>query len=162
MEELTSIYDLQPHPEGGFYKRSYCSTGVILDSNQNDKFKGQRYFSTAIYYLLPHGARSKLHRIASDEMWHFYMGGPMTIIEISPLGTVKHTILGSNIKQGHKLQHVVPAGTWFGSLPNEGTAYSFVGCTVSPGFDFADFEMGDKQVLLAQFPHCKEIMESLL
>jgi predicted cupin superfamily sugar epimerase len=161
-EDLIQLYDMRPHPEGGFYTETYKAIGKITASTEQHKYKGERCFSTGIYYLLPAGSRSKLHRIASDEMWHFYLGGSMTIVELTPAGEVKETILGPNVHAGQKVQYVVPAGNWFGGFPNEGTGYSFVGCTVSPGFDFEDFEFGDKSKLLAQYPQNKTILERLL
>lgn len=163
VRELVEFYKLEPHPEGGFYRRTYCAEGLIQQSTQQMRFKGERHYSTAIYYLLPAGNRSKLHRIASDEVWHFYLGGPITIAEISPKdGKVKLTSLGNDFRKGQVFQHVVPAGSWFGSYPQEGTAFALVGCTVSPGFDFADFEIGDKDKLLKEFPNAKEVIDRLL
>ena len=153
--EIIQLYDMQPHPEGGFFKETYRSLG------EADTSRGKRSFSTAIYYLLPAGAQSRLHRIASDEMWHFYLGGPMTLIEIAPTGELKKTVLGHDLKAGELAQAVVPAGSWFGAYANEETEYAFVGCTVAPGFDFRDFEMGNRDNLLALYPHAREAILKL-
>jgi predicted cupin superfamily sugar epimerase len=143
IESLIAQYGLQPHPEGGYYKETYRSSG----SSSPAGFDGPRSFATAIYFLIPEGQVSHLHRIKSDEIWHFYAGGPLTIVEISPEGMLKTTTLGPD-----NFQYTVPAGVWFGSLPAEGSTYSLVGCTVSPGFDFADFELAERATLLAEFP----------
>lgn len=160
VDELVSTYDLEPHPEGGFYKETYRAAKVIANEAL-PSHAGARNYSTGIYYLLPAGSHSKLHRIQSDEMWHFYLGDPMTIVQISPEGAVETVLLGHDVQAGHKVQHVVPAGYWFGAYPNEGSEYAFVGCTVAPGFDFADFEFGHRDEMLQQYPHAQDIIERL-
>lgn len=165
-QDLVRHFDMQLHPEGGFYKETYRSTGVIYTSSEQEKFAGKneeahRSYCTGIYFLLPQGSQSRLHRIASDEMWHFYLGGSLTIIQISPEGKVEEIRLGNQIQEGEVVQHVVPAGYWFGSFPNPESAYSFVGCTVSPGFDFRDFELADRGQLLAEYPAAREAIERL-
>jgi len=144
---------METHPEGGYFKETYRSKETIPG--------GDRNYSTGIYFLLPEGTFSKLHRIKSDEMWHFYLGDPLTIVQISPQGKVEEVLLGQDVLAGQRVQHVVPAGYWFGAFPNPGSLYSFVGCTVAPGFDFVDFEMGDRETLLKEYPNAKEIIERL-
>lgn len=141
-QDLIALYELEPHPEGGFFKETYRDSGVIDQDSLPENFTGDRNFSTAIYFLIPEGKKSHLHRLKSDEVWHFYLGEPLTLIQISEQGKVEKIILGQDVKKGHKVQHVVPKGCWFGSYPNPNSGFSFVGCTVAPGFDFADFEMG--------------------
>ncbi len=154
---LIDHYNLEPHPEGGFFRESYRAdlSGCF------EGFDGARNISTGIYFLLPQGTRSALHRIKSDEMWHFYLGGPMTLVEIDMDGTLKQTVLGQDIKSGQHVQHVVPAGVWFGGYPNDGTDYSFVGCTVAPGFDFTDFEMASLETMMTDFPQHENIIRHL-
>jgi predicted cupin superfamily sugar epimerase len=147
---LAKSLGLEPHPEGGFYKETYRSPETV----QTDR--GPRSASTAIYFLLPKGAKSRLHRIKSDELWHFYGGGPLRIVEIRPGGEIVETVLSTD-----NPQHCVPAGAWFGSLPEPGSAFSLVGCTVAPGFDFADFELADRDSLLKEFPSAKDWIEHL-
>ena len=145
---------LQPHPEGGFFKESFRSpTQLTLPDGRI------RSASTAIYFLLPNGTFSALHRVASDEIWHFYDGAPLELTTITPAGMLRKITLGRDIGAGQVSQHVVPAGVWQGAqpLPVEGGAkaagaYSLVGCTVAPGFDFADFEMPSEALLVALFP----------
>ncbi len=160
-DQLVSLYELQPHPEGGYFKETYRDKGVIDRSALPPQFGGNRNFSTAIYFLLPEGKKSHLHRIKSAEVWHFYLGEPLTLVQIAPDGAVAKIVLGHEITNGHVLQHVVPAGSWFGAYPNAGSCFSFVGCTVAPGFDFADFEMGMREDLMRQFPHARETIEML-
>ena len=152
VSELKDMYNLLPHPEGGFYAETYRS---VLNVNAS---YGTRSASTAIYFLITPGSVSRLHKIAADECWHFYKGGSMTVLEIDSTGKLTRTILGHDLLNGEKVQHVVKAGTWFGSYPNKGTGYSFVGCTVAPGFDFQDFELASRSTLIKQFSqHEKEI-----
>ena len=145
---LTERFKLQPHPEGGFYAETYRGTEMVSTP------VGERACSTAIYFLMTPGNVSRLHRIKSDEAWHFYLGGPMTVVELID-GTAKCTTLGQDVLSTdtpQSVQYVVKANTWFGSFPNDGSPYSLVGCTVAPGFDFADFELGSRAALLAEFP----------
>lgn len=159
--ELVQFYDLCQHPEGGYFKETFRSREVIPKGALSSQFGGERNCSTAIYFLLPQGTKSHLHKIASDEVWHFYLGGPMDLVEIDTNGLVKVTTLGQDIKSGHKLQHVVPAGNWFGGFPRPESEYSFLGCTVSPGFDFAEFELGKRSELTNLFPHAEKIITEL-
>jgi len=156
IEDLISFYQLQPHPEGGYFKETYRGAEKISQQALPKRFSGDRHISTAIYFLIPAGKKSHLHCIKSDEVWHFYLGGPMTLVQISPSGKVHKIILGQDLKSGQKIQHVVPQGHWFGAYPNPESTFSFVGCTVAPGFDFSDFEMGKRDELLKLFPQAKE------
>ncbi|MDP2599522.1 MAG: cupin domain-containing protein [Deltaproteobacteria bacterium] len=161
VEELVKTFGLLPHPEGGFFKETYRDARKIEKEALPEKFKGDRNISTAIYFLLPKGTKSRLHRIHADEVWHFYLGGSLTIVQIAPDGKMEKITLGSDVNKDEKLQYVVPAGYWFGAYPNEGGQFSLVGCTVSPGFDFADFEMGKREELLKQYPNAQKEIEFL-
>jgi predicted cupin superfamily sugar epimerase len=151
---LVEKFNLLPHPEGGFYGETFRSD---LEINSD------RIASTAIYFLITPGNVSRFHRIKSDEVWHFYLGGPMSVVEISPdsEGMYKETILGQDIINGEIQQLVVKRDTWFGCFPAEGTSFSFVGCTVAPGFDFRDFELASRASLLKEFPKASEIIVKL-
>lgn len=158
--------NLQPHPEGGYFAETYRSSEEIQQDALPNRFNGPRAFSTAIYFLLENGQFSSLHRIQADEVWHFYAGGPLDIYVIDPSGALTVIRLGNKLDQGEVFQAVVPAGCWFGSKP-VGTAvtqesdFSLVGCTVAPGFDFADFELADRAALLNQFPQHRQVVELL-
>ncbi|HJT23058.1 MAG TPA: cupin domain-containing protein [bacterium] len=153
-DDLIKLLGLKPHPEGGYYRESYRSSAPIPASNP------QRVYSTAIYYMLVPGAVSKLHRLSADEVFHFYMGDPVTWVLLAPGGKVERIILGQDIKKGHLLQMVVPAGTWFGGYLNEGGKFALMGTTVAPGFEFEDFVLGKREELLKAFPRAeKEIFE---
>ena len=159
--DLVKAYNLAKHPEGGFYKETYRADALIDQHALPVAFSGSRNVSTAIYYLLPEGEKSRLHRILSDEIWHFYLGGPLEIIEISVEGDLRKTVLGQNIHNGEVVQHMVPAGSWFGARPLAGSEFCFVGCTVAPGFDFADFEMAERSGLVDLFPVHENLIKEM-
>ncbi len=161
IDDLIAALELAPHPEGGFYRETYRAAELVEPSGLPARFGGARHHSTAIYYLLRAGERSKLHRIASDEVWHFYEGDPLTIIAISPDGQLIETTLGRDFSRRHVPQHVVPAGYWFGALPARNSQFTLAGCTVAPGFDFADFELADRAELLHEFPQHRAWIERL-
>jgi uncharacterized protein len=160
-KSIIKKYDLKKHPEGGYFKEVYRSSEVISRPALPARYQGARSVSTSIYFLLPSGAVSRLHRIASDEIWHFYLGGPLKLIQISTEGIMDTVILGPDIEAGQCLQHVVPAGWWFGARPAK-RSYSFVGCTVAPGFDFKDFEPANGATLSRSFPHLKQEIRPFL
>jgi predicted cupin superfamily sugar epimerase len=152
---------LQPHPEGGFYRQSYCSTELIPVTVLPPRFTGSRFFSTAIYYLLQKGDFSAFHKIKSDECWHFYAGKSIYIYVIENDGNLYYTKLGSNIDNEEVFQCVIPAEAWFAVEPAPGTEFGLAGCTVAPGFDFEDFEMANKQDLMRMFPQHRAIIDRL-
>ncbi|GHB84265.1 cupin domain-containing protein [Persicitalea jodogahamensis] len=155
-------YQMQPHPEGGYFVETYRAAEQIPHAALPERFGGSRSFSTAIYFLLEGHHFSALHRIQSDEVWHFYAGDPLEVFVIHPeSGALEIIRLGPDPEAGEVFQAVVPAGTWFGSRPVAGAAYSLVGCTVAPGFDFADFELAERETLLAQFPQHRVVVEGL-
>ena len=144
---------MQPHPEGGFYKETYQSPGMIQ--------RLDRRYATAIYFLLLEDKFSAFHRIKSDELWHFYTGSPLDVFMINEQGEMEQFRLGPDADAGQTFQAVVPAGRWFASRMAEPTSYALVGCTVSPGFDFQDFEMGDRFQLISQYPQHATLIKSL-
>jgi predicted cupin superfamily sugar epimerase len=153
--------NLQPHPEGGYFRELYRSNENIPAASLPTRFAGGRSFSTSIYYLLQHGDYSAFHRIKSDECWHFYAGQTLLIHVIDNDGKYSCVKLGSNILEDETFQFVVPATAWFAAEPAAKTSFSLVGCTVSPGFDFDDFEIADSKTLLAAFPMHANIIERL-
>jgi uncharacterized protein len=152
---------LLPHPEGGYFKETYRSDESILKENLPEGFSGVRNFSTAIFYLLQNEQCSKLHRIKSDEMWHFYDGSGLKIFVINDNKNLSERKLGLNIDKGELPQVVVEAGKWFGAQVNKSNTYCLAGCTVSPGFDFDDFELGERKNLLKLFPDYQDIIIQL-
>ena len=155
-EEIIQHLALQPHPEGGYYKEVYRSGGTIDEDCLPQTFGGSRHYSTSIYYLLQKGDYSAFHRIKSDEIWHFYAGGNLLLYLLSDDGTHQTVTLGNTITEGATFQFVMPAGVWFAAEPAPGTAFALAGCTVSPGFDFRDFELADGPSLAKVFPERRD------
>ena len=150
-QDAISRLGLQPHPEGGYYAEIHRSPATVrLDDGR------VRSASTVIYFLLPEGTFSALHRVTADEVWHHYGGAPLELVTITPDGIVRET-LGPEFRSGQKSCIVVPSGIWQAARPT-GTGGTLVGCTVAPGFDFADFEMPDRGTLLGLFPEHQEII----
>jgi predicted cupin superfamily sugar epimerase len=148
---------LVPHPEGGWYRETYRSSERVEAAALPSRFGGARVLSTAIYYLLRAGDRSALHRIKSDEIWHHYAGDAVTLWVLEAPGVARQLRLG-----GDGLPQVtVPAGAWYGARVADGGDYALMGGTVAPGFEFADFELGDRTVLLAGWPAHRAIIEAL-
>lgn len=158
---LINHFQLQPHPEGGWYRQTYRSPERVPAACLPERFGGDRPFSTAIFFLLESGNFSAFHRIKSDECWHFYAGDALEIFILLPGGALKKIQLGNDIAGGQLFQYVVPAGCWFASRPATGSAFSLVGCTVSPGFDFADFEMADAETLSQEYPAYAGLIQTL-
>jgi len=147
---------MQAHPEGGFFKETYRSDH-ILDVTRGSR----RNVSTGIYFLLEKDNFSAFHRIKSDEMWHFYAGQTLEVLELTTLGELRCTRLGADILRGEVHQYVVRANTWFASRVAAGGAFALVGCTVAPGFDFADFCFADRAALLASYPQHSRVITEL-
>ena len=136
-KDYIDYLQLQSHPEGGYYSETYRSNKTFSPEG----FSGLRAYCTSIYFLLEKGQSSALHRIKSDEIWNFHAGGTLEIIEIDEQGNEVVTPLGLDLIQGERPQHVVKAGRWFGAHPAKETEFVLVGCQVSPGFDYRDWEM---------------------
>jgi hypothetical protein len=152
--------NLDPHPEGGFYRQTYRAA-LTLPQSALPRHTGDRAASTAIYFLLAGDQFSALHRLRSDEVWHFYAGSSLIVHVIEPGGTYSEIVLGNDAAAGEHFQAVVPAGCWFGSSLRHPNPYALVGCTVAPGFDFADFEMANRAELIAHYPQHRAMIERL-
>ena len=144
--------ELTAHVEGGAFREVYRSELSLPKTVLPLFFQGSRSASTSIYFLLSKGQFSAFHRIASDELWHFYYGDPLHVYEIAHNGRLYTHLLGSDLEKGQSFQTVVKAGSWFASAPAPESEYALVGCTVAPGFDFADFELASRETLIAQHP----------
>ena len=160
-KELIDFLKLSPHPEGGFYRETYRSELQIAEQELPDTFIGERSCSTCIYFLLTGEAFSSFHRIRQDEIWHFYLGDPVLIHMLSPEGTYSMVTISRDIRNGHFLQFVVPAGYWFAAELMRAEGFALLGCTVAPGFDFRDFELGSRENLITRFPDAQEIITRL-
>jgi hypothetical protein len=159
IEKYIRHFNLQPHPEGGWYAETYRSSEDT--AGLPERFTGARNFSTAIYFLVPGHTFSAFHRIKSDELWHFYDGDMLQVFVIDERGELSIIELGRDSDHGQVFQAVVRQGQWFASRCGVAGGFSLVGCTVSPGFDFADFELADRTDLLEQFPEHRELIIAL-
>jgi uncharacterized protein len=146
---LIEMLDLIPHPERGFYAETYRAPARIVASSH----AGERSASTAIYFLVTADEPvTSLHRLRSDEVFHFYEGGPLDILRLDPDGRWDVARLGLDLAAGERPQIVVPSGAWFGTELVAGASHCLVGCTVAPGFEFADFEFAEGPELEARYP----------
>lgn len=148
------LLGLQAHPEGGWYRETFRSPVEVRLADGRIRSAG-----TSILFLLEAGEFSAFHRVASDEIWHFHSGVPLELVTIDPSGNLESVTLGSDLSSGAKPHHAVPAGWWQAAAPLGAEGYSLVGCTVSPGFDFADFVMPSREEMSAKFPaHRAEVV----
>lgn len=161
INKIIKTLNLQKHPEGGFYRETYRSHGNINEENLGDDYDGERSYSTCIYFLLTSENFSAFHRIKQDEIWHFYDGSPILLHMISPDGIYSNQKIGIDFNNDEVPQYVVPGGHWFAAEVIDEDSYSLIGCTVSPGFDFKDFELRNKKELTALFPGHQSIIKRL-
>jgi uncharacterized protein len=152
---------LEPHPEGGFYRETYRSNESIAAAALPPRYGNDRSLCTAIFYLLTPDSFSALHRLQSDEVFHFYLGDPVTMLQLHGDGRGETTVLGQDIMAGQQLQVIVPRGVWQGMCLNDGGRFALLGTTVSPGFDFDDFEVGTRNALKREYPSCADLIERL-
>jgi len=161
-EEIIEALKLQPHPnEGGFFVETYRSKGTIAKAQLPGVYSGDRSYSTAIYYLLTPETCSAMHRLPTDEVFHFYLGDPVFQLHLRPDGSSQVFTLGSDILAGQRPQLVVPGETWQGAYLAEGGQFALLGATVAPAFDFSDYEHGKRDLLCMLFPSRKDLIERL-
>lgn len=153
--------NLKPHPEGGYFSETYRSVENLPESSLPFRYKGQRSIGTCIYYLLTPDTFSAMHRLKSDEIFHFYMGDPVEMTLLFPGGTTQTILLGHDILNGALPQVVVPANVWQGSRLRDGGKYALLGTTVAPGFEFDDIETGDRTELYRLYPDQKDKIKLL-
>jgi predicted cupin superfamily sugar epimerase len=160
-ERWINELQLRPHPEGGYFRETYRCNEVVPRAHLPSRFRGDRSFSTAIYFLLEGADFSALHRIQQDEVWHHYDGSSLTVDVISPDGNHSAILLGKNVGGGERPQTVVKAGCLFGASLNDARSYALVGCSVAPGFEFDDFTLPGRDELLDQYPQHRHVIERL-
>lgn len=153
--------NLTKHPEGGYFKETYRAAEQIAGNHLPARYSSARPFSTAIYFLLESNDISALHRLKSDEIWHFYCGSSLTIYCIDYGGKLSQIKLGKSFEQGEVFQAHINAGSWIGAKVNKPDSFSLTGCTVAPGFVFDDFELGKRTELLTLYPQHKKLIEVL-
>ena len=161
IDNIIDKLDLQPHPEGGYFKETYRSRLILSKKGIPPDFEGDRNACTAIYFLLTSDNFSAFHRIKQDEIWHFYSGSPISLHILTEDGNYEKQMIGSNLEKGEIPQFVVHGGDWFASEVEDPNSYALAGCTVSPGFDFADFEMASQESLIKLYPAHHKIISKL-
>lgn len=150
--------NLQKHPEGGYYRETYRSEDTVNQDKLLTRYDNSRNASTAIYYLLLDEEFSSFHKLKSDEIFHFYSGTTLIVHVIDIQGKYHEFKLGKNPDENEVLQLVIPHDSWFAAHVSQTNSYSLIGCTVSPGFDFADFTLADRTQLVTLYPHLTEII----
>ena len=161
-EQIIKKLKLKPlEIEGGYYFETFRSGDIIASEHLPDRYKSDRCFSTAIYYFLTSDTRSKMHRIFSDEIFHFYLGDPVEMLQLNPNGSSNIFYIGNDIMSGQRPQVVVPAGVWQGSRLVEGGEFALMGTTVAPGFEFEEYEHGDRAELTSMFPQHNDLITDL-
>ena len=154
--------NLLKHPEGGYFREIYRSDEKHPSGSLPLRYKGERNYSTSIYYLLEGNDYSAFHRLKSDEIWHFYSGTSMLIYIINTKGDLQSLRIGQETEMGDTLQLLLPKNQWFAAEVIDKKSYGLVGCTVSPGFDFNDFKLADKDEMIKAFPQYKELISRLI
>jgi predicted cupin superfamily sugar epimerase len=161
-EKLKSLLNLVPLSiEGGYFSETYRSSEMIPQECLQGRYSGPRTVGTCIYYLLEPNTFSELHRVASDEIFHFYLGDPVEMLQLWPDGSAKQVLIGSDIERGMAPQVVVPHGVWQGARLVAGGAVALLGCTVSPGFEYADYKSGSGQLLSEAYPEHRDLICAL-
>ncbi|WP_323758020.1 cupin domain-containing protein [Roseivirga sp.] len=163
MTEKTAEYyieklNLLAHPEGGYYAENYRSEESIKKSALPNHYPSARTFGTSIYFLLTPNSVSNFHRLNSDEIWHFHDGGGACIHMLSPGGNLVSKTIGKDLEKGEQFQVVIPKHHWFAAEIIRGD-FILVGCTVSPGFEFEDFELADRSTLASAYPDHKTLIK---
>ena len=157
-DQIMKALKMVPHPvEGGFYAETYRASGSV-PKEALDGYPAARSLSTAIYYMLTPGTISAMHRVRGDEMFHFYLGDPVEMLELREDGSGETIVLGQDISSGMKLQHVVRGGVWQGSRLREGGSFALMGTTMAPGFEYQDYETGKRDELIARYPAFAELI----
>ena len=159
--EIRQMLDMQPHPEGGWFAEIHRAPDQLAADALPAGYDGPRSVSTAIYYMLEGAAISTMHRLRSDEIFHFYLGGPVEQLWLMPDGSHRLVTIGTDLAAGQRPQVVVPRNVWQGARVRGGQDFALLGTTVAPGFDFADFEIGQRDALLAGWPDAAPLIRDL-
>ncbi len=152
---------LRRHPEGGFFREIYRSEGAIPAGALPERYGSERSFSTAIYFLLPGDEISAFHRLQSDELWFFHVGAPILIYVLCADGGIERKTLGAQCCEGQTPMCVLERGKYFAAELGGDKSFSLVSCVVAPGFEFADFELAEREQLLRDYPEHHDIIQRL-
>lgn len=147
--------------EGGYFRETYRASLLIPGDGLPNEYGGERNVSTAIYYLLTPETFSSIHRVKSDEVFHFYAGDPVEMLQLWPDGSGRIVVISNDLAAGHEPQHIVPVGVWQGCRLAPNGSWGLMGCTVAPGFDYADFELCNRAALIASYPKYEELIAAL-
>jgi uncharacterized protein len=157
--DIIQRLELAPLPvEGGFFRETYRSRLTIPSEALPPGYDGNRQASTAIYYFLTPDMCSNLHRLTGDEIFHFYLGDPVEMLQLHPDGTGELIIIGSKLAAGMRPQVLVPAGSWQGSRLVSGGQFALMGATMAPGFEFADYTTATRNELAERYPQFAELI----
>jgi predicted cupin superfamily sugar epimerase len=148
-------------PEGGYYARTYLSSEKIPRTALPGRYNSDKPFGSAIYYLLTSDTCSVLHRLRTDEIFHFYLGDPVVMLQLHTDGTARVITIGNDVENGHLPQVLVPRKVWQGSYLREGGKFALMGTTMAPGFDSSDYEAGDRERLIGEYPDQEEMIIKL-
>lgn len=173
--DIKEILHLEPHFEGGYYRRTYESDDMLAHSALDARYTGPRHTGTAIYYLLEPDTFSEIHRLKSDEIFHFYLGDAVEMLQLTPPranvtgneependpGRAERIILGNDLTLGQQPQVLAQQGVWQGSRLVSGGNFALLGCTVSPGFEVEDYEKGERYALIRQWPEFSDLIRTL-
>lgn len=161
-KEIIKFLGLEPLPfEGGYFRQTYRSEEMIEKKALPERYRCSKPFGTAIYYLLTPDMFSALHRLPTDEIFHFYLGDPVTMLQLPPDGTSATITLGSDIRNGHHVQVVVSKNIWQGSILKDGGRFALIGTTMAPGFDFSDYEYGNRDDLIKEYSKHADLIVKL-
>jgi len=161
-EQIIAALNLRPHPlEGGYFRETYRSEETVAAAALPPRYAADKQFGTAIYYLLTPATYSEMHRLPTDEIFHFYAGDPVEMLQLLPDGTSRIMVLGPNVLAGQQPQLVVPRGVWQGSRLVPGGRFALLGATMAPAFDYRDYEAGQREQLVRQYPDRVDLLASL-
>lgn len=161
-DEIIRILGLEPlEMEGGYFCQSYRSTETIPKEALPPRYRHPKVFGSAIYYLLTPDQRSAMHRLPTDEIFHFYLGDPVTQLQLHPDGTSEVITIGPDLYRGQKPQVVVPGCTWQGTLLRADGRFALLGTTMAPGFDYSEYEPGSREELTKLYPLHSELIAKL-
>lgn len=161
-DELKAKLHLEPHPrEGGWFRETWKANETLRASALPARYAGRRAAGTAIYYLLEPKSFSEMHRLQSDEVFHFYLGDPVEMLQLFADGSGRRVVLGNDVAIGEWPQLIVPKGVWQGSRLVAGGQLALLGCTVSPGFEYEDYESGSRDDLVRDWPEWRELIHAL-
>ena len=161
-ERLIELLNLEPLPlEGGYFRRTYRAAETMAKAALPNRYPHDKSFGSAIYFLLHGDHFSALHRLLTDEVYHFYLGDPVEMLLLYPEGSSEMMALGPNIESGERFQVVVPHGVWQGSWLKAGGQFALLGTTMAPEFDASDFELGEREELIRRYPDRAELIRAL-